>query len=137
MFYWYQKEYASGELYQAFLDVVVILPSGVSKTAFSRIKKLETDSDVLELMLCQLSCLVVGGSHENNLIVRPGGFTLKEGVGKCQTYCRKTSNGWLFQMERSNDSDFAISHGWQELSSKHPLADIVLIAGPSQHLNLP
>lgn len=135
MFYWYQKEYASGELYQAFWDIAVIFQSGVFETAFTKIKKLEADFDVLELMLYKLTCLVVSTSYESSLIVKPGSFRLKEKVGQ-GCLCRKTSRGWIFEIEGSDSFDSAINLGWQKLSNEHPLANTVVTVGPSRHVNL-
>ncbi|OGZ54192.1 MAG: hypothetical protein A3H64_00060 [Candidatus Ryanbacteria bacterium RIFCSPLOWO2_02_FULL_45_11c] len=138
MLYWYQKEYASGELYQALWDVAVIFQTGLFETAFTKIRKLEADSDVLGLMLHQLSWLVISHPHECNLSIKQGSFVLKERVvGRDEIYClcRKTSSGWLFEVGGSGDFDFATSLGWQKLSNEHPLANTVGTIGPSQHLN--
>src|SRR3989344_1705078 len=132
MLYWYQKEYASGELYQALWDIAFICPSGLFETAFTKIKKVEADSDVLESMLHQLTCLVVSASCESNLIVKQGGFTLKEKAGQSCS-CRKTGGGWIFEIEGFDNA--TVSLGWQKVSYEHPLSGTTIVVGPSQHLS--
>lgn len=141
---WYQKEYASGELHKAFWDVAVPFSSEVFQKALTKIEKWATDSSALESMLRQLCSLVII-TPDTNLIVERGEFTLKEGGDQDGIYwtCRRTDNGWLFKIGRSDGSDLAmpmglcvVECGWQRLSYDHPLSGLLLPSGPSRHLGL-
>lgn len=141
MTYWYQKEYADGELYKALWDVAVIFESGVFETAFSKIEKLETDSGVLELMLQQLMRLVVGLSLESSLVVKKERFMFKEGIDKDEVYCmcKKIVTGWLFKIGGDMNEETAVYFKWQRLNNEHPLtgADKVnVFVGPSTSILL-
>lgn len=141
MTYWYQKEYADGDLYVAFWDVVVIFAGGAFETAFSKIKieELKTDSNVLELMLEQLMRLVVRLPRESSLVVKQERFMFKEGIDKDEVYCmcQKTGAGWLFKIGGGMNEETAVYYKWRKLSNEHPFAKAPEVCvGPSSSLFL-
>lgn len=142
---WYQKDYRAGGLYEAFSNISVILKSDIfscSKEGLHDDGK-KVDNAVLLLTLQRLCCsvalppMVLSISAPDSLVVNPGGFIWKHGIGKDAMYCmcRKTATGWLLEVG-GKGADSAVDFGWQKLSNKHPLVDTTIIVGPSRHLNL-
>lgn len=140
MSYWYQKEYPVGGLFEAFVDVSVILGEKIFDCVDVRLYIEEKCDDqlLLGLIVKRLSTAVVLSSSPSKLIVEAGRFIWKHGVGKDEMYCmcRKISTGWLLEVGGSDDFGIAVNFGWRKLSYDHPLAHTIITAGPSQHLNL-
>ena len=136
---WYQKEYSAGKLHEAFADVGVILGNELFNCLdfFPQ----SNDSGVFLFVLKRLSVSAANSSpaFPDKLTVETNKFTWKHSEGTAEEYClcRKTADGWLFEIGSDiRDASIAINFGWQRLSWEHPLAHTTITAGPSRHLNL-
>lgn len=135
--YWYQKEYANGDLYQAFFHLQVGFSSELFITTVLSDRDCSADDTVVfEKTLHQL-CLKAITVPKVILIIKERGFVFEKDVegNKISCWCKKVKSGWLFRV-RGLDSEVAKHFCWLKLNNEHPLAkaDTVCV-GPSQHPN--
>jgi len=129
--YWYQKEYSSGEFFEALKDISAIL-----KENFFCGAELRDDAFHMRHVLHRICELVMESSSKtDNLVLEANGFIWKRG-GKEEIFCmcKKIGDGWIFKISGCQDIvGQAGEFGWKKLTNN--LSSISPI-GPSQMATL-